>query len=94
MKIFVTGGTGFIGSHLIDSLLHENGMEIYALVRDLRNKKWLEGRAIRCLEGDLTNLPSLPQDIDMIFHLAGSTKARKPADYYTANKEGSASLFQ
>jgi nucleoside-diphosphate-sugar epimerase len=94
MKVFITGGTGFIGSHLIDSLLAENDTEVYALVRDLNNKKWLEGREIHCLEGDLELLPSLPEDVDIIFHLAGSTKARKPADYYTVNQEGSASLFQ
>lgn len=94
MKVFLTGGTGFIGSHLVDSLLAENDTEIFALVRDLSNKKWLEGRDIHCLEGDLESLPSLPEDVDIIFHLAGSTKARKPADYYTVNQGGSASLFQ
>lgn len=94
MKIFITGGTGFIGSHLIDSLIQDNSMEIYALVRNLHNKKWLEGRAIRCLEGDLKNLPSLPQDLDIIFHIAGSTKPRKSVDYYTVNQEGAASFFQ
>jgi len=94
MKVFITGGTGFIGSHLVDSLLADNDTEIFAMVRDLSNKKWLEGREIRCLEGDLESLPSLPEDVDIIFHLAGSTKARKPADYYNVNQGGSASLFQ
>ncbi len=94
MKIFITGGTGFIGSHLIDSLLQDKGMEIYALVRDLHNKKWLEGRAIHCLEGNLEDLPSLPQDLEIIYHIAGSTKPRNSADYYTVNQEGSASFFQ
>jgi nucleoside-diphosphate-sugar epimerase len=94
MKVFITGGTGFIGSHLVDSLLAETDTEVFALVRDLNNKKWLEGREIHCLEGDLESLPSLPEDVDIIFHLAGSTKARKPADYYTVNQGGSASLFQ
>jgi nucleoside-diphosphate-sugar epimerase len=94
MKVFITGGTGFIGSHLVDALLAEGDTEVYALVRDLRSKKWLEGREIHCLEGDLRSLPSLPHDVDTIFHLAGSTKVRKPADYYTVNQGGSASLFQ
>jgi dihydroflavonol-4-reductase len=94
MKILMTGGTGFIGSHLIDHFLNYNNTEIYALVRDLNNLKWLKGLKINLIEGDLLNIPSLPPDIDYIFHVAGSTKAYKIADYYTVNKQGTASLFQ
>jgi nucleoside-diphosphate-sugar epimerase len=46
MKVFITGGTGFIGSHLID-YLSNNAEEIYALVRDLNNLKWLKGKDIK-----------------------------------------------
>jgi nucleoside-diphosphate-sugar epimerase len=94
MKIFVTGGTGFIGSHLIDHFLEDNTTEIYALVRDVNNLKWLKGLKIHLLEGDLWNIPSVPPDIDYVFHVAGSTKAYKIADYYTVNQQGTASLFQ
>lgn len=94
MKVFVTGGTGFIGSHLIDSLLAQNGSKVFALVRDPRNLKWLEGKDIQGLHGDLLSIPELPSDLDYIFHLAGSTKAHKSADYYTVNQSGTASLFQ
>jgi dihydroflavonol-4-reductase len=94
MKIFVTCGTGFIGSHLIDHFLDYNDTEIYALVRDLDNLKWLKGLKINLLEGDLLNIPLLPPDIDYVFHVAGSTKAYKIADYYTVNQQGTASLFQ
>lgn len=94
MKILITGGTGFIGSHLVDHFLDYKNTEIYALVRDLNNLKWLEGLKINSLEGDLLNIPSLPPDIDYVFHVAGSTKAYKIADYYTVNQQGTASLFQ
>ena len=94
MKVFVTGGTGFIGSHLIDSLLTQNENEIFALVRDPNNLKWLEGKNIQGLRGDLLTLPELPPDLDYIYHLAGSTKAHKSASYYTVNQSGTASLFQ
>ena len=94
MKIFITGGTGFIGSHLVDFLTSQEDTDVYALVRNLNNLKWLEGLNINYLEGDLFTIPALPPDIDTIFHLAGSTKAHKSADYYTVNQEGTASLFQ
>jgi dihydroflavonol-4-reductase len=94
MKILITGGTGFIGSHLIDHFLDYNNTEIFALVRDLKNLKWLKGLKINLIEGDLLNIPLLPPDIEYIFHVAGSTKAYKIAEYYTVNQQGTASLFQ
>ncbi|UCC41691.1 MAG: NAD(P)-dependent oxidoreductase [Candidatus Aminicenantes bacterium] len=93
MKAFVTGGTGFIGSHLIDFLL-QKGIEVHALVRDRNNLKWLKELNISLLEGDLFSIPPIPADIDYVFHAAGFTKASKSADYYTVNQQGTASLFQ
>jgi len=94
MKIFVTGGTGFIGSHFIESLADREDIKIFALIRDPNRLKWLEGLTVHLLPGDLENIPRLPADIDYVFHIAGSTKARKSADYYTVNQEGTASLFR
>ena len=94
MKVFITGGTGFIGSHLIDALLCRKNIKIYALTRDLNNLKWLQGLKIQCLKGDLLNIPSLPADVEYIYHLAGFTKTHKSADYYTVNQKGTASLFK
>jgi len=42
MNAFITGGTGFIGSHLIEFLLAK-GIEVFALVRDIQNLKWING---------------------------------------------------
>lgn len=92
MKALITGGTGFIGSHLIEFLLHK-GVEIFALVRDIHNLKWLKGLNIHLLKGDLLSIPSLPSDIDCVFHIAGLTSASNLADYYTVNQQGTASLF-
>lgn len=93
MKVFITGGTGFIGSHLIDYLL-KKGFEVFALVRNLNNLNWLKGQNINFLKGDLLSIPPLPSDINFVFHLAGLTKASKLAQYYTVNQQGTASLFQ
>ncbi len=95
MKTFITGGTGFIGSHLIDYYLaNQKELEIFALVRDLNNLKWLSGRNVHFLKGDLFSLPSLPSEIDYVFHLAGLTLSSDLAAYYTVNQQGTASLFQ
>ncbi|MFW6124018.1 MAG: NAD-dependent epimerase/dehydratase family protein [Acidobacteriota bacterium] len=94
MKIFITGGTGFIGSHFIDFLLKFKNIHIYALTRNLNKPKWLKGRNITFIEGNLFSLPPLPSDLDYFFHIAGLSKTLKSENYYTVNQEGTASLFQ
>ena len=93
MKALLTGGTGFIGSHLAELLLDKSA-EIFALVRDPHNLKWLKGLNLHLLEGDLLSIPSLPSDIDYVFHVAGLTNSSDVADYYTVNQQGTASLFK
>jgi len=93
MKIFITGGTGFIGSHVVDFLLKFKNIHIYALTRNLKKPKWLQGRNISLLEGNLFSLPPLPSDLDYIIHIAGLSKALKSENYYTVNQKGTASLF-
>lgn len=94
MKVFVTGGSGFIGSHLIAYLQKNRNADVYALVRDRKNPKKLDISGIHLLEGDLFTIPSLPKGLDCIIHMAGITKACQTADYYTVNRKGTASLLQ
>ncbi|MHB8093854.1 MAG: NAD-dependent epimerase/dehydratase family protein [Candidatus Aminicenantales bacterium] len=94
MNILVTGGTGFIGSHLLESLPAGGNDEIHALVRDPRRLGELARKSgLRVLEGDLSAVPPLPSSIDVVYHLAGLTKASKSNSYYTVNQKGTASLF-
>jgi len=86
MKIFITGGTGFIGSQLIEHFLDQRNADIYVLVRNRKNLKWLEGLDLHILEGDLSSIPLLPSDLDFVFHIAGITKAIRSAYYYTVNQ--------
>lgn len=91
MKAFLTGGTGFIGSHLIDLLLSRD-MEVFALVRHPEKEPALLEKKVRILRGDLFSIPALPAGLDFVFHLAGRTRSLKSADYYTVNRAGTASL--
>jgi NAD(P)-dependent dehydrogenase (short-subunit alcohol dehydrogenase family) len=86
MSYFVTGGTGFIGRHLVERLLEREG-EIHVLVRDasteklerLIEEKWGGSERIKPVIGDLTaprlgvsdeHLEELKGNVDHFFHLA------------------------
>ncbi|MBM3294155.1 MAG: NAD(P)-dependent oxidoreductase [Candidatus Aminicenantes bacterium] len=89
----VTGGTGFIGRHLVESLL-DQGMTVTALVRDPGKARFLRENGVHILPGDLESVPDPPLDLDVVFHLAGMTKALREKDYYKVNRDGTANLIE
>ncbi|MDX1638593.1 MAG: NAD-dependent epimerase/dehydratase family protein [Balneolaceae bacterium] len=96
MKAFVTGGTGFIGSHLVDTLIEE---ETYAEVRCLvrNNEKWLKGNDYTKVPGDLHDIPALKNalvGVDVVFHAAGLVKAPEWQQYERANVEATEHLLR
>ncbi len=95
MRVLVTGGTGFLGSHLVERLLEEPGVEVHALVRDPARPRWLRGvEGVRLLPGDLRSVPSLPAGLDCVYHLAGLTKTVRSEEYYSVNRDGTANLLR
>lgn len=94
MKALVTGGTGFVGGHLIRALL-DAGVEVTALVRSAARGKELARRGVRLVEGDLGDTALLARtasDPDVVFHVAGLVAARSEAEFLTVNRDGTANL--
>jgi dihydroflavonol-4-reductase len=88
---FVTGGTGFVGSHLVEHLLR-GGCTVRCLVRDPAKLRWLKGKSVTLVEGDLDSKDTLKagsSGVDAVFHIAGLTAARSAEEYYKVNTEGS-----
>jgi hopanoid-associated sugar epimerase len=71
MRAFVTGGTGFIGSHVVRSLL-QSEYQVTALVRPSSNLGNLQGLAVDIVKGDLNNSNIWEQmrGCDYLFHVA------------------------
>ncbi|MDZ7963175.1 MAG: NAD-dependent epimerase/dehydratase family protein [Aulosira sp. DedQUE10] len=71
MRVFVTGGTGFIGAHLVRLLLQE-GYAVTALVRPSSNLKNLQGLEVEIVKGDLNDrdLGEKMQGCQYLFHVA------------------------
>lgn len=72
MKYFITGATGFIGSHVTWRLL-DAGHEVVALVRSPQKAAWLAEKGATLAQGDITDRESLRAPmtgVDGLFHLA------------------------
>jgi nucleoside-diphosphate-sugar epimerase len=96
MNAFVTGATGFIGSHLVEELVRQ-GADVTCLVRPTSDLKWIDNFDVRILYGDCEDMNSLlqiPEGIDYVFHLAGITKARREEDFFCVNVNGTKNLLQ
>jgi nucleoside-diphosphate-sugar epimerase len=98
MKVLVTGGTGFIGSHLIVSLLSK-GYTVRAIYRNEKSKTLssLENDKVEWVKGDVLDIHSLEnamQEVDAVFHCAAmvSFDARQREQLMKTNVEGTANV--
>jgi UDP-glucose 4-epimerase len=98
MKVFITGGAGFIGSHLCDALIAE-GKEVTTLdnlsTGSKKNIAHLEGK-IKVLQGDIRDqrlVESLVEDCDLVLHMAAALGVdnilENPIESISTNYHGS-----
>ena len=93
--ILVTGGTGFIGSHLLEKLA-SRGEAVRALVRPKSGRRALPS-GIEAVSGDLSSSAGLEdalRNVDTVLHLAGVTKVLHNDEYAAGNIEGTENLLR
>jgi dihydroflavonol-4-reductase len=98
LKAFVTGATGFLGSH-VASVLATQGADLRLLVRPSSNLKNLEGLKAETAIGDLRDAASIEKAIsgcDAVFHVAADYRlwVRDPREMYRSNVEGTRSILE
>src|SRR6202047_68122 len=97
MKAFVTGATGFLGSH-VARVLGEQGADLRLLVRSTSNLRNLEGIKAETATGDLRDSSSLEKGMsgcDTVFHVAADYRlwVRDPAEMYRSNVAGTKAIL-
>ncbi len=98
MKVLLTGASGFVGSHILDSL-RAHGVETAVLLRSTSDKRFLAQHlpTVEIRSGSVTEPASLPaafRGITRVIHCAGCTRARQNSDFDTINHLGTRNLVE
>lgn len=97
MRYFITGGTGFVGSHLAEACIGK-GHAVSTLARANSDVAGLEKLGVRIHRGDLTDAASIPPalaDADVVVHCAAKVGDWGPTEAYRqVNVEGLRNLLE
>jgi nucleoside-diphosphate-sugar epimerase len=104
LKALVTGAAGFIGSHLVDTLLERQynvvGFDNMTTGRISNLQHAMESKAFTLIKGDVRDLEELRaacREVDVVFHLAAATKVaesvRDPRLYHDVNVTGTLNVI-
>lgn len=107
MKSLVTGGAGFIGSHLVDRLL-DDGHKVIVLdnfstgrAKNLAHLKGTSRLHLNLIRIDIANGKAIQpyfEGVDWVFHLAGLAdivpSIRRPMEYYRSNVDGTTNVLE
>jgi UDP-glucose 4-epimerase len=105
MKILVTGGAGFVGSHIVDRLVTE-GYKV-RVIDNLSSgrfenlRQWLSEKCIELIPADLRDLDAafrVVEDIEVVFHFAANPEVRvsvtDPETHFTNNVVATFNLLE
>ncbi len=95
MKALVTGSTGFVGSHVVETLLRKN-YEVKCLIRPETKLEYINSLPVKLVTGsysDAGSLKSAVEDVDYVFHVGGITRSKSKEGYFAANAKSTASLL-
>jgi nucleoside-diphosphate-sugar epimerase len=96
VNALVTGGTGFVGRHLVEHL-RSAGDDVTALVRSPTRAEPLAAIGARLERGDLNDHAALTRAVagqDVVYHVAGAVAAPSEAAYLAGNRDGTANLVR
>lgn len=98
MKAFLTGASGFVGSHVLRAL-EQSGARVRCLVRPSSSRRTLEGTSAELVEGDLRDADSIARAVDgcsHVFHVAADYRlfVRRPAEMYASNVDGTRNVLE
>src|ERR1700676_5125918 len=98
MRVFLTGATGFLGSH-VARVLAEQGAGLRLLVRPPNNPKNLEGLHAETAMGDLRDAASLEKAMsgcEVVFHVAADYPlwGEDTTEMYRSNVEGTRAFLE
>jgi dihydroflavonol-4-reductase len=98
MRALVTGGTGFIGSHVVRALV-DDGVSVRVLARAGSDRRALAGLPVEVVTGDLAEPGSLMATlagVEVLYHVAADYRlwAPDPAVLYRVNVDGTRALLR
>ena len=98
-EVLVTGGAGFVGSHVVDALL-ARGERVRVLVRATTDRRFLDAARVALVTGDVGDesprgaeeLAAAVAGVSLVIHAAGITQARRAEDFARVNARGTGRL--